>query len=313
MRSFTLLAVAGPGIAGFCLVLASVLGRRRPTLRSRLDNYLPNMPRRSGAGLGAGSGHGGFWRIAAGFVSDSARSTVPAIARRLGMRGDLDRLLIRAGSEGHPARHMARRARWCLWSAGAAMAVGAFGMLSGTDRPMLALVMICVAPGGSVLADRKLAADGDRRMSAIMWELPVAVDMTALAISAGETLRGALELAATHTPGPLGAELRRLLVDARSGMSLRLACEDFARRVDVPAAHRFVDAIGVAAETGTPLEDTLSNLSGDLREQARRRLLVEAGRRQVTMLMPIVGLMLPAVLLFAFWPALVSLQQLVRA
>jgi tight adherence protein C len=48
--------------------------------------------------------------------------------------------------------------------------------------------------------------------------------------------------------------------------------------------------------------------AGDVRE-ARRRALIESGaRREIAMMVPVVFLVLPTTILFAFWPGVIGLR-----
>ena len=77
--------------------------------------------------------------------------------------------------------------------------------------------------------------------------LPTVVDMVCLAVTAGESLRGALGMVAEAGGGPLSVEVRGALREARTGTPLTEALELRARRLGLPAFDRFVGAL-VAAQ-----------------------------------------------------------------
>ena len=66
--------------------------------------------------------------------------------------------------------------------------------------------------------------------------------------------------------------------------------------------------MAVAVERGTPLADVLHAQAADVREAARRELIESAARREVLMMIPVVFLVLPVTVLFAFWPGVVGLS-----
>jgi tight adherence protein C len=50
----------------------------------------------------------------------------------------------------------------------------------------------------------------------------------------------------------------------------------------------------------------------DVREGQKRAVIEAAGRKQVTMLVPIVGLIMPVAIVFAFFPGFVAVRTLVH-
>jgi tight adherence protein C len=76
----------------------------------------------------------------------------------------------------------------------------------------------------------------------------------------------------------------------------------------LPLVARFAQGIAVAVERGTPLADVLHAQAADVREAGRRELIEVAARREVAMMVPVVFLVLPVTVLFAFWPGVVGLS-----
>lgn len=237
-----------------------------------------------------------------------------AVLRRLvGDPAGLNRRLARAGWTGDASGYGAERATWALVSAGAAATLGAvLALRGGGPGWAVAVAVAALAPCGVVVCDRRLRTAGDVRMARLRQELPAAADLLALAVTAGESLHAAIARVAAATPGPCGVELGRLTADTAAGIPLRVALDECAARLDEPALRRVGDAITAAATGGVPLADALGALAADIREQTRAQLFAEAGRRQVAMLVPVVTLILPAALLFAFFPALEALGELAR-
>ncbi len=58
----------------------------------------------------------------------------------------------------------------------------------------------------------------------------------------------------------------------------------------------------------TPLADVLRAQAADVREAARRDLIEAGARKEVLMMVPVVFLVLPVTVVFAFWPGLVGLS-----
>ena len=63
-----------------------------------------------------------------------------------------------------------------------------------------------------------------------------------------------------------------------------------------------------ALERGTPLADVMHAQAADVREAGRRELIESAARKEVLMMAPVVFLVLPVTILFAFFPGVVGLR-----
>ena len=70
--------------------------------------------------------------------------------------------------------------------------------------------------------------------------------------------------------------------------------------------------VGAAQERGIPLADALRSLAFDLREHDKRELIEVAGKKQISMLVPVVTLILPVAIVFAFYPGVVAIRTLAR-
>jgi tight adherence protein C len=66
--------------------------------------------------------------------------------------------------------------------------------------------------------------------------------------------------------------------------------------------------MAVAVDRGTPLAAVLHAQAADAREAGRRALIESGARREVLMMVPVVFLILPVTVLFAFWPGVVGLH-----
>jgi tight adherence protein C len=302
-------AIVTVGLAGASLVATSLFGPRRVRLATRLDRYLGALgPRRSPL----------LHRDPAprGSVAELVRPLLDDLGTRLhrivGDDGrDLEARLAAAGSELTPSAFRSRQVVWALTGAGTVLGLALGAVAAGRDTSPVAAVGAAAACGvGGVLArDRRLTRDIERRRRVITAEFPTFVDLVCLAVTAGESLRGALELVSEGS-GVLAAEMRRALRDARAGRLLGEALDARARAIGVPALERFVGAVIVAQDRGVPLADALRAMAFDVREHEKRRIIEAGGRKQISMLMPVVGLILPVALVFAFYPGLVAIRTL---
>ena len=86
------------------------------------------------------------------------------------------------------------------------------------------------------------------------------------------------------------------------------AFDRLAATTGVPIVARFAHGVAVAVERGTPLTDVLHAQAGDVLEAGRRELIEQASRREILMMVPVVFIVLPVTVVFAFWPGLVGLS-----
>ena len=142
----------------------------------------------------------------------------------------------------------------------------------------------------------------------MLAEFPTVADLLALSVAAGEGPVAALDRVVRTCRGELAAELARVLGDVRSGTSVSTALDDLARRTGLPVVARFAEGFAVALDRGTPLAEVLHAQAADVREAGRRALIETGARKEVAMMVPVVFLVLPVTVLFAFYPGFVGLS-----
>ena len=132
-----------------------------------------------------------------------------------------------------------------------------------------------------------------------------------MAVAAGCGLEQALAEAATAGHGPFFTELARRLTLARlHGQSGVDATAQLAADVDLPELAALAGALQAASRQGTPILQTLRAQAAAARERRRLGLLEAGERAQVTMIVPVATLILPAFFLVILWPASVALLRL---
>jgi tight adherence protein C len=260
----------------------------------------------------------------------SATSTPFAVARRLfgPALGDavsfLDRLIGGATSVRRRLRGLGSgssvedfRIEQVVWGVvamvGAALVVGGGGVLHGHVDVVLVGAAACAGLVGGVLGrDWWLSRQLDRREQAMLAEFPVVADLLALSVVAGEAPAAALQRVCRLTGGELARDLEGALARARAGQPIVAALSELAERTTLEAFARFLQGFVVALERGTPLADVLRAQAVDVREAGKRALLEAGGRKEISMMVPVVFLILPVTVLFALYPGLVTLTSLAR-
>jgi tight adherence protein C len=175
-------------------------------------------------------------------------------------------------------------------------------------------LLICSATAfvlGVLLRENALTAQVTRRERRILEEFPSVAELLALSVAAGEGPVAALDRVVGRAHGELSADLRRVLAQVRTGTPVTVALDELAGRSGQPVVARFAEGLAIAIERGTPLADVLHAQAADVREAGRRELIESGARREVLMMVPVVFLVLPVVVVFAFWPGLVGLHLVV--
>lgn len=300
------IAVGALGGGGAWLVLARLLRLRRTALADRVLPYLRDLPNPGGAR-----------------PTEDHRAGPPVRAALAALAVRLDRLL---GGSASVARRLTRanlpltvqefRIEQALWGLVGFLAAAVPATALGLRRPDrgVALMICCLAAFafGVLLRENRLTGQVQRRERRVLAELPVLAELLALAVAAGESPTAALDRVVRRSRGEFAADLAQVLAEVRTGTPLTRALDGLATRTGLAPVARFAQGMAVAIERGTPLADVLHAQAGDVREAGRRALIESGARREVLMMVPVVFLVLPTVVVFAFWPGLVGLDLVVR-
>ena len=204
------------------------------------------------------------------------------------------------------------RVHQVLWGLTAFAVAAAYSLLKALTNPgsPVAAVLLCLAgfAVGVVARDQHLSSQATQRERRILAELPTVAELLALSVAAGESPVAALDRVVRRSGGALSTDLARVLADVRTGEPVGAAFDRLAARTGLPLVARFAQGIAVAVERGTPLAEVLHAQAADVREAGRRELIEVAARREVLMMVPVVFLVLPVTVLFAFWPGVVGLS-----
>ncbi len=297
------------GIAGgvLCLGLLVVFTRvtalRRNDLDTRVLAYVRDLPQlqiRRSAPSGSGL------QLVFGPV---LRGGAERLERVLGGAASVRRRIDRAGLAMSLHDFRVEQIIWGLVAFAACAVPSVLISLQSPDRALPLLICCGVAfVVGVLLRENRLTAQVRAHERRVLEELPSVAELLALAVAAGEGPVAATERVVARSRGALADELRHVLADIRVGAPVGRAFDAYAARSGLPVVARFASAIAVSVERGTPLADVLHAQAADVRE-ARRRALIESGaRREVAMMVPVVFLIMPTTVLFAFWPGVVGIS-----
>jgi tight adherence protein C len=297
-------AVLGAALAGGLVLVASrVVALHRPPLATRVLPYVRDLPQVAAAPPAAPTS------AAAGVFGPVLRGAADLVERVLGGAASIRRRLERAGLEATVPEFRVQQVAWGL----VAFALAAsYSLVKALTRPGGALpaVLLCLTAFvvGVLARDNHLTSQVKARERRILAEFPTVAELLALAVAAGESPVAALDRAVRRSGGELSADLARVLAEVRTGEPVASAFDRMAATTGLPLVARFAQGIAVAVERGTPLADVLHAQAADVREAGRRELIEVAARREVAMMVPVVFLVLPVTVLFAFWPGVVGLS-----
>ena len=296
--------------AGFGVGLLLVAGRldavRRPDLGMRVLPYLRDLPQAARVASAAGPGpRNAFLAVFGPLVGDAARW----VERVLGGSASIRRRLDRANLTMTLHEFRVEQVLWGLVSLAGATALSLVVALRSPERTVPLVVLCAVAfLAGVLLRENRLTAVVAARERQVMAEFPTVAELLALAVGAGEGPVAALDRVVARCRGVMSEDLARVLAEVRTGRPVAAALDDLAGRTGLAAVARFAEATAVAIERGTPLAAVLHAQAADAREAGRRSLIESGARREVLMMVPVVFLVLPVTVLFAFWPGVVGLS-----
>jgi tight adherence protein C len=177
--------------------------------------------------------------------------------------------------------------------------------------PVFAFTLIIGAfIAGGWYAKWSLASQANKRRLSIEEQLPAVMDLLAFAVSAGEPVLLALRRISNSCTGPLVNELRKVVNSVNSGDGLVLALNQMSNQIESQPLTRATHSLELALERGTPLVQVLRAQAADARAHQVRMLLVLAGHKETSMMLPVVFLILPMIVAVALYPGMIALQVL---
>lgn len=286
---------------GALLLVSGWLRARRPALDHRVLPYLRDVHPHAPAVAPTG--------VVGAVFGPSVRRAGEAIGDIFGGSASVSRRLVRLGSSMSVDDF---RIRQVMWGA-TGLAVGVLiSMVLWSTRGAAVPVLLVVCVGGLIAGvlwcDNHLSGQVRAREEQLRAEFPVVADLLALAVAAGESPVVGLERVMRVCTGHLAHELGRVLADIRTGTPMSAAFDGLAARTGVGSIARFAEGLAIAVERGTPLVDVLHAQAADVREAGRRELMEIGGRKEVAMMIPVVFLILPVTVVFAFFPGYIGLH-----
>jgi Flp pilus assembly protein TadB len=156
------------------------------------------------------------------------------------------------------------------------------------------------------IPDLLIARLARAKLSAADREIPVLLDLLAVATSAGLPPPLAFRRAVDAATGPLARELRSVINASDLGGRWRAELASVGERLDLPDLRRLLGSLARTDALGTSLAEEIARLASDVREVRRAAATQRARTAPVKMLFPLVFLVLPAFLLLTVVPVLLT-------
>lgn len=292
---------------GTTLVLSRLRVIGRPQLAHRVLPFVRDLPQMGNTpGLRVVSSSPAA--AAAGVFGPVLRRAAEIVERVLGGSASVRRRLERAGIDKTVHEFRIEQVLWGLIGFAVVAVLCLLRTVADPSRVVSSLLLCAAALIAGVIGrDVHLSSQVTTRERLIVAEFPTLAELLALAVAAGESPVAALDRVVRRSGGELSRDLGRVLAAIRTGEPVGRAFDELASTTGLPLVARFAQGVAVAVERGTPLADVLHAQAADVREAGRRALIETAARKEVLMMAPVVFLVLPVTVLFAFWPGAIGI------
>ena len=109
--------------------------------------------------------------------------------------------------------------------------------------------------------------------------------------------------------GVLADDFLNVIKKIEAGAGLTKSLELLSSTTRSDSIRRFSDTLILALERGTSLSDVLARQVQEIRNEHQTRLIEEAGKAEISLMIPVIFLILPISILFALWPSYLALGQ----
>ncbi len=307
------------GLACHALITApwQPLGRPKPDLREqlrRLDVEEP-LETRAAHAPGLAPPSGALEALLRPVLDDLSRALRAACSRLgLGTGREVEAGLALLHPDAPPGTLLEqlwrRKLVYGLVSPGLFVLVQVFGTKPLADWPFVAWPLLGV--GAFLYPEYKLRRRVAERRARIVRELPGTIDLLAIGLAGGQSLEQTLLLIPVESRGVVGREFGAALREvAASRHTLSAALDELATRNGVGELTGLLTHLRASMEHGTAnLVPFLTEQAATLRAERRLRLVAEAKRAQVRMLLPVGVGILPVLIVVLLAPAAMQLLGL---
>ncbi len=163
---------------------------------------------------------------------------------------------------------------------------------------------------GFMFPDTMLNSAVKKRKYAIVRRLPETVDLLSLCVGAGLDFMAAVRWIINKAkPNPMIEELGRVLEETNLGKSRSQALKDMSRKFQIADLSSFIRTLIQADRMGTPVEETFTIISEDMRIRRFQRGQRQAYKSPVKILIPLIFCILPIILIIVGGPVLIQFTR----
>lgn len=147
-----------------------------------------------------------------------------------------------------------------------------------------------------------------KRTAELQRNLPQALDLLTVTMSAGETFQPAVISVVKQLPDSLvKREFNKIAINTQAGISIEQSLLDFASITDSDEATNFAKAVIQSQKLGSDVSETLSQQASFTRDSKETRIEEKIAKLNTTLFIPLSLTMLPAFLLIFITPIMLGL------
>lgn len=177
-------------------------------------------------------------------------------------------------------------------------------MASGANSIPLAFLF---GIGGFFGPDVALGKMAQSRQMQIRKLLPDTIDLLTISVEAGLAFDAALAQVVKSVPGPLSAEVARMLQEMRLGISRADAFRHLSERTDVSELNSFILAMVQADVFGISIGKVLRGQAKEMRTKRRQNAEERAMKIPVKILFPLIFCMMPSLFIVVLGPGAIQI------
>ena len=141
-----------------------------------------------------------------------------------------------------------------------------------------------------------------------LQQLPDLIDLMASVLSSGVGYREALEWVTARSSGQMRVQFAQLLAALKVGDSLSDSLLAYESSQSNPALRELALKLALAEQLGTGVTQQLVSLASSVRAEYLVDLRALGSKKETQLLLPLVFMVLPITVLFAFYPSAYLLQ-----
>lgn len=188
--------------------------------------------------------------------------------------------------------------------------VSYFYAVLNSESPNAILWTLAGVSTGFFLPDVLLYNKVAKRREKFAQNLPDAIDLLSMCVSAGLAFPAALAKVSDVQIGPVPEEFSRVRAEVQLGKDRNDALREMADRIRLDSLRRFVNAVAQVDRFGIPIAAALDEQARELRADRRARAREKAQKVPIKILGPVMLCFLPCVVLIVLGPAVIGILSL---